>query len=126
MKRDALWSGIEAISSAVLSILASFTIARIIGPSELGIGAAATAVHVVLWVFVNALFADALVQRPTINDRALSSAFLASTAVGCIALMVQAGSGWGLARALDDQRLVPMALVLAVPFPLVGAAGVVQ
>jgi O-antigen/teichoic acid export membrane protein len=126
MKRDALWSGIEAISSAVLSILASFTIARIIGPSELGIGAAATAVHVVLWVFVNALFADALVQRPTINDRALSSAFWASTAVGCIALMVQAGSGWGLARALDDQRLVPMALVLAVPFPLVGAAGVVQ
>ncbi len=126
MKRDALWSGIEAMSSAVLSILASFTIARIIGPSELGIGAAATAVHVVLWVFVNALFADALVQRTAVNDRALSSAFWASTAVGCVALILQAGSGWGLARALDDHRLVSMALVLALPFPLVGAAGVVQ
>ena len=42
--------------------------------------------HVVLWVFVNALFADALVQRPAVNDRALSSAFWASTAVGCVAI----------------------------------------
>jgi O-antigen/teichoic acid export membrane protein len=126
MRRDALWSGIEAVTSAALSILASFAIARIIGPSELGIGAAITAVHVVLWVFVNALFADALVQRPTVNDRVLSSAFWASTAVGCMAMLLQAGSGWGLARALDDRRLVPMALVLAVPFPLVGAAGVIQ
>lgn len=112
--------------SAALSLLTSFAIARIIGPSELGIGAAATAVHVVLWVVVNALFADPLVQRPTVNDRMLSSAFWASTIVGCLAVLLQAGSGWGLAWMLDDRRLVPMALILALPLPLVGAAGVIQ
>ncbi|MGD0105076.1 MAG: oligosaccharide flippase family protein [Rhodopila sp.] len=126
MKRDAFWSGLEAAMSAVFSIVASFVVARIIGPAEFGIGAAALAVHVVLWVVVNALFADALVQREAVNDRVLSSAFWASTAVGGIAMLVQAAAGWGLAAMLGDPRLIPMALVLAAPLPLVGAAGVIQ
>jgi PST family polysaccharide transporter len=126
MRRNAVWSALEAGLSAGLSVVASFAIARIIGPAELGIGAAATAVHILLWVVVNALFADALVQRAAINDRVLSSAFWASATVGCGAMLLQAGFGWGLAWLLDDRRLVPMAVVLAVPLPLVGAAGVIQ
>ncbi len=124
MKRDAFWSALEAAVSAILSIVTSFAVARIVGPDEFGIGAAATAVHVVLWVMVNALFADALVQRPAIDERILSSAFWASVAVGCIGMMVQAAAGWGLAAMLGDHRLVAMSLVLAAPLPLVGAAGV--
>ena len=126
MRRDAFWSGLEAAVSAVLSIVTSFAVARIVGPSEFGIGAAALAVNVLLWVVVNALFADALVQRAIMNDRILSSAFWASTGAGCIAMVLQAASGWGLAAMLGDQRLIPMALVLAAPMPLVGAAGVLQ
>ena len=126
MRRNAFWSGLEAGVSAVLSIITSFAVARIVGPAEFGIGAAATAVHVVLWVVVNALFADALVQRPSINDRILSSAFWASSGVGCLAMLLQAGSGYGLAAVLGDHRLVLMGLVLAAPLPLVGAAGVMQ
>jgi PST family polysaccharide transporter len=126
MKRDAFWSGLEAAVSAVLSIVTSFVVARIAGPGEFGIGAAAIAVHVVLWVAVNALFADALVQRPTINDRVVSSAFWASTAVGCAAMLLQGAAGFGLAALLGDRRLIPMGLVLAAPLPLVGAAGVIQ
>ena len=75
MKRDAFWSGLEAGVSAILSIVTSFVVARIVGPGEFGIGAAVSAVHIVLWVVVNALFADALVQRPAVDDRILSSAF---------------------------------------------------
>jgi PST family polysaccharide transporter len=126
MKRDAFWSGLEAGVSAILSIVTSFVVARIVGPGEFGIGAAATAVHIILWVAVNALFADALVQRATIDDRILSSAFWASIAVGCIALCLQASAGWGLAALMHDHRLVPMSLLLAAPLPLVGAAGVIQ
>ena len=126
MRRNAFWSGLEAGVSAVLSLIASFVIARLIGPAELGVGAAAVAVHIVLWVVVNALFADALVQRPAVDERMLSSAFWASSAVGCAAMVLQAGSGWGLAWMLDDRRLIPMALLLAAPLPLVGSAGVIQ
>jgi O-antigen/teichoic acid export membrane protein len=126
MRRDAFWSGLEAGVSAMLSIVTSFAVARIVGPGEFGIGAAATAVHIVLWVVVNALFADALVQRPAIDDRVLSSAFWASIGVGCIALLLQIAAGWGLAGMLGDRRLVSMGMVLAAPLPLVGAAGVIQ
>jgi O-antigen/teichoic acid export membrane protein len=126
MNRDALWSGLEALVAAILSIVTPFVVARLIGPSELGIGAAATAVHVILWVVVNGLFADALVQRAAVNDRMLSSAFWASVAVGVVAMAVQAAAGWGLAFVLDDRRLVPMTLVLAAALPFVGAGGIIQ
>jgi O-antigen/teichoic acid export membrane protein len=126
MRRDAFWSGLEASVSAFLSIVTAFAVARIVGPAELGIGAAVTAIYVVLWVVVNALFADALVQRDIVDQRVLSSAFWASVMVGCVAMLLQGVSGWGLAALLGDHRLISMALVLAAPLPLVGAAGAIQ
>lgn len=120
------WSAVEAGVSAGLSFLSSFLVARIIGPAELGIGAAAVSVHVLLWVVVNALFADALVQREVVTDTVVSSAFWSACAVGVAAMVLQAGSGWGLAWSMGDRRLVPMALLLALPLPLVGAGGVMQ
>ncbi len=60
---NVFWSGLEAASAAALSFASAFVIARLVGPSEVGIGAAVVAVHVLLWVAVNALFADPLVQR---------------------------------------------------------------
>jgi PST family polysaccharide transporter len=75
---------------------------------------------------INALFADAVVQRATMDDRVLSSAVWASTLIGCAGLIVQAASGFGFAAMFSDQRLVPMTLLLAIPLPLVGAAGAIQ
>jgi PST family polysaccharide transporter len=126
MSGNVFWSALEAAGAALFSVASAFLIARLIGPTELGIGATAVAVHVLLWVFVNALFADAIVQRATIDEVSLSSAAWASTAIGCCAAVVQSGSGWLLARMLDDTRLVPMSLLLAVPFPFVGMGGALQ
>ncbi len=126
VNRAVLWSALEAGGAALFSLLAAFVIARLIGPSELGVGAAAAAVHVLLWVGVNGLFADAIVQRATIDDGVLSSAVWASAATGCGAAVAQAGAGWALAWMLDDPRLVPMALALALPLPFVGMAGAFQ
>ncbi len=120
------WSGLEATVAGALSFTAAFAVARLIGPAEVGIGAAAVAVHVLLWVAVNALFADALVQRVQLDHAAFCSALGASLLVGIAAASAQAVSGWPLARALDDARLPVMALVLALPLPLVGLAGPVQ
>lgn len=126
MNPNVFWSALEAAGSATFSVAAAFIVARLIGPTELGIGAAAVAVHVLLWVAVNALFADAIVQRDSIDETTLSSAAWASTATGCGAAAVQAGSGWLLAWMLGDPRLVPMALLLALPFPFVGMGGALQ
>jgi O-antigen/teichoic acid export membrane protein len=126
VRGDVFWSALEAAGSAVFSVAAAFIVARLIGPAELGVGAAAVAVHVLLWVAVNALFADAIVQRASIDEATLASAAWASTAAGCAAASIQAGSGWLLGWMLDDARLVPMAVLLAVPLPFVGLGGALQ
>lgn len=123
---NVFWAGFEAAVSALLSFISAFIVARLIGPAEVGIGAAVVAVHVLLWVVVNALFADALVQRSEVDDATFSSALAASIAIGCIAALLQVALGRPLAWSLSDNRLTTMSAVLALPLPLVGAAGPVQ
>jgi PST family polysaccharide transporter len=120
------WSGLEAGCAGLLSFASAFLIARIVGPSELGIGALVVAPQVLLCVAVNALFADAIAQRAVLEEEAASSAFWASVAVGCAAALVQAAMGPLLALSMDDARLPAMALLLALPLPLVGAGGAAQ
>jgi O-antigen/teichoic acid export membrane protein len=123
---NVMWSGLEAATAAALSFTSAFAIARLIGPSEVGIGAAVVAVHILLWVAVNALFADPLVQRASVDDASFSSALWASIAVGGIAAMLQVALAQPIAWWLGDNRLIAMSALLAVPLPLVGAGGPVQ
>ena len=123
---NVFWSGFEAAVSAVLSFASMFIVARMVGPAEVGVGAAAVAVHVLLWVAVNALFADALVQRSVVDDAVFSSAFAASAVIGCVAALLQVALGLPLAWSLGDDRLTTMSAVLALSLPLAGAAGPVQ
>ncbi len=121
-----VWPMLEAVMAAGLSCVSAFIIARLVGPAELGIGAAAVAVAVLLWVTVNALFADPLTQSASTNPREISTAFWASTGIGGLAALTQMACGPLLAALLGDDRLVPMCLALAAPLPLVGAAGAMQ
>ncbi len=123
---NVFWSGLEAGVSASLSFASAFVLARLIGPAEVGIGAGVVAMHVLLWVTVNALFADALVQQEQVDDVTASSAFWASSLVGAMAAMVQAASGGLLAFAFADHRMIAMSLLLALALPAVGAGGAVQ
>ena len=122
--RGVAWSGIEAAASGAFSLVSAFVVARLIGPAEMGVGAAVASVHVLLWVGVNALFADAVVQRLELSESDASSALWASTLVGLTAALAQASAGWPLRTVMGDSRIGAMTLVLALP--LVGAAGVVQ
>jgi O-antigen/teichoic acid export membrane protein len=124
--RGIAWSGVEASVSGAFSLVTAFVVARLVGPAEMGVGAAVASVHVLLWVGVNALFADAVVQRPDLSESGASSALWASTLVGLLAALIQAGAGWPLRAVMGDPRIGAMALVLAAPLPLVGAAGVAQ
>jgi len=121
-----LWSGVEVASSAALSFASAFIVARQIGPSEVGIGAAVVAVHVLLWVAVNGLFADPLVQRAAVDEAAFSSAFWTSVVIGGAAAMLQVALAHPIAWWLADARPVQMSVLLALPLPLVGAAGPIQ
>jgi O-antigen/teichoic acid export membrane protein len=124
--RNVLWSGLDAAAAAGLSCVSAFVIAGLIGPAEVGVGAAAIALHVMLWVLLTASFADAIVQRPVLSAEDGASAFWAAIVAGAGLGLVQAGSGLLLSPLLHDARLTPMSLALASPLPLVGAAAVAQ
>jgi PST family polysaccharide transporter len=126
LQSNVFWSGLEAGISAGLSFVSAFVVARLVGPSEVGVGAAVVAVHVLLWVVVNALFADALVQRLAMDDNEASSAVWASTVVGVLAAVFQVAIALPVADAIGDHRIVMMGLVLAIPLPFVGAGGAMQ
>ncbi|MGH7042625.1 MAG: oligosaccharide flippase family protein [Acetobacteraceae bacterium] len=120
------WSAAEAAAAAVFSCASAFFIARLVGPAAFGIGAVVVSVHVLLWVGVTALFADAIVQRAALDEATAASAFWASAATGLLAGVVQGAAGWPLLWVFGDARLPAMAVVLAVPLPLVGVAGAIQ
>ncbi len=121
-----LWSGIEAGTAAGLSFVSGFAVAGMIGPSEVGVAAAIVSLHVLLWVGVNALFADAIVQRTLLADVAASSGFWAATGVGLVGGLAQIALSVPLAATLGDSRIIAMSALLAAPLPVVGPAGVVQ
>ena len=50
--RNVFWSALEAAVAGGLSFASAFVVARLIGPGEFGIGAAAVALHIILWVGV--------------------------------------------------------------------------
>ena len=119
--RNVFWSGLEATSAAGLAFASAFIVARLIGPAEVGIAAAAVSVHVLLWVTVNALFADAIVQRASLDDATMASAFWASTAVGVAAAAIQLAAGPLLGMLLADPRLPAMAALAGIAAALAGA-----
>jgi len=125
-RRHVFWSGLDAAAAAVMSFVSAFAVARMVGPAEVGIGAAAIAVHVMLWVLLTASFADAIVQRTGLSDAEAASAFWAAVLAGVVLGIAQAGSGLLLSPALHDPRLLPMGVALALPLPLVAAAAVAQ
>lgn len=121
-----LWSGLEAAAAGALSFAGAFILARLLGAAAFGIGAAAASVHVLLWVGVNAVLADAIVQRPALSRDEAGSAICAGLALGVAGAVVQIAAAWPLRAAFGDPRFAPMCLALALPLPLVGAAGPVQ
>lgn len=123
---NVVWAGLEAAIGAALSFASAFLVARLAGPGELGIGAAAVSVHVLLWVPVNALFADAIVQVRVLDGPTRDSAVWAGGLAGLLGCLLQLAAAWPLAAALGDARLVPMCLLLALALPFVGLAGPVQ
>jgi PST family polysaccharide transporter len=125
-RSNVFWSGFEAATAAALSFASVFIVARIVGPAELGIGAAAVSLHVLFWIVVNAIFADALVQRPSVSEEQAISAVWAAGAVGICGAVLQALLGWAVAASLGDPRLVAMSLLLAATLPIVGVGGAMQ
>ncbi len=79
------WAGIEAVSSVLVSVVALLGIARLIGPTEFGLGALALGTVQILSVVIGSLFHDALVRDPKLRDEQVNVAWSVSLVLAILA-----------------------------------------
>jgi PST family polysaccharide transporter len=123
---DVGWTAAEAACGAGLAVVSGFALAHLIGPAALGLGAAMVAPNVLLWILANALYADAIVQRGRLGAGGIAAACRASFVVGCGCALAQVAVGPPFAAMLGAPQARAMALLLALPLPLVGLSAVAQ
>ena len=86
--RNLGWAGIEALSSVVVSVVALLGIARLIGPTEFGLGALGLGTVQILTVVIGSLFHDALVRDPDVDERHVNAAWTISLVLALAAFLV--------------------------------------
>ena len=123
--RGVLWSAGGAGASRFLSFGAFLLIARALDPASFGLVALAALFVAVLAVFVEQGFTQALVQRQTIEDAHLDTAFWTNLSVSAVLAVALALTAGFLAEALSEQELGPVLCALSLSL-ILGAFSAVQ
>ncbi len=108
------WAGIEAVSSVLVSVVALLGIAKLIGPTEFGLGALGLGTVQILGVVIGSLFHDALVRDPKVDSRHINAALTASflLAVAAFLLCVALAEPLAAYYGADKLRLVFIAFAI--------------
>ncbi len=85
--KSVVWAAIEAVSSVLVSVVALLGIARLIGPTEFGLGALGLGTVQILSVVIGSLFHDALVRDPEISDKHVNAAWTTSLVIALAACL---------------------------------------
>ena len=111
---------------AVLKIAVLVLLTRLLSPADFGVVSAALLVIVFALTFSQLGLGPALVQRPELHPRHVSTAFFASSTFGLIAGALV----WLLAPLISQffrmENLAPVVRVLALLFPIMGFSAVAE
>ena len=80
--RSLSWASAETWGVSALSAVTLLLLARLIGPAEFGLAALALGIVHFLHLFVEVVFHDAIVQRETLDESHVDTAWCASAAAG--------------------------------------------
>lgn len=123
--RGTFWSVIDLLFGRIASFVIIVVLARLLSPEQFGTVALLAVFIAVANVLVESGFAQALIQRQTLADDDISTAFwitLATSLAAALALFLAAPL---IARFFDNAVLVPLARIMALGV-LIGAFGIVQ
>jgi PST family polysaccharide transporter len=120
------WMAWGSAASAGLKLLVLIFLTRLLTPADFGVVGAALIVIGFSLAFSQLGIGQALVQRPVLEPRHLSTAFFASTGLG----FAVGGLVWllapGIAGFFHVDELTPVVRVLAILFPIVGISTVAE
>jgi PST family polysaccharide transporter len=124
-----MFSGTGA--QALLRLLVLTLLARLLGPPEFGLAAAATVVIAFFRLFLETGIRPALIQRPELDDVHVSTAFTLSILIGLVGgLALFAAADWIAREGFEMPPLAPVIQVMALLLPIqsIGlvASGLIQ
>ena len=119
-----VWVAWGSGALAVLKVAALVLLTRLLSPADFGIVGAALVVTTFSLNFSQLGLGPALVQRPVLEPRHISTAFLASTAFGFIVGAVIWLAAPLIAQFFRMDQLAPVVRWLAIVFPIAGISTV--
>ena len=119
------WSSLSTIGRQVLSIASVATVARLLGPSAYGIMAMANLLIVFILNFRDLGTGSAIVQRPVITNRLLSSLFWINFFLGLTFAVLICAASPAVAAFFKTPELIPILCTLSISFWLT-SCGVVK
>src|SRR5262245_9719912 len=115
-----IWALLESGGLSVLALVTLLILARLIGPTELGIAALALGIVQILTILVEMLLHDAIVQRRDLHDAHNDTAFWTSLGVGVALAAICALLAGPFARLMDEPSLQPILAVAGLSLILSG------
>ena len=111
--RGAGWSVATRLSSRVIDLASLLVLARVLTPADFGLTAiAASFISIVDMVFEIPLV-QALLRLPVIDKTHLDTAFTIGLLRSLVIALLMAVAAWPVAYIFQDDRLIPVVLVLA-------------
>lgn len=115
-KKGIYWTFFNQLANNGLQFIVGIIMARMLSPSDYGITALPVVFMVVAELFIGGGFAGALVRKPEINDKDLSTSFIYSSSVGIFCyLALFFGAKW-IAEFYNEPVLTPLIRVSALSF----------
>lgn len=111
--KSVFWAGIETVSSVLVSVVALLGIARLIGPTEFGLGALGLGTVQILTVVIGSLFHDALVRDPDVEDKHVNAAWTVSLLLAILSFIFCILLSAPLAGYYDAAELGPVFIAFA-------------
>lgn len=115
------WSAIDTLGTLALGLGSIVLLARLIGPTEFGLGALAIGVMLLVLLPTGSLVHDSIVQKAEISPEELDTALCVSMVVAAPTCVAVAALAWPLAELMGEPRLTWVIWAL-LPTVMAGAA----
>lgn len=122
--RGVFWTALNNWGYQLATLVVFAVLARLLDPTDFGLVALATVFTSLLKIVADQGMADAIVQRPNLDDEHLDAAFWTSVGFGVILTVLLAAAAWPLAAIFDSPALAPVLAALSFTLAIGGLSSV--
>lgn len=112
------WTGGTQVFQQILNLAFSVVMARLLVPEDYGLLAMASVFTGVVFFVLDLGLSAAIVQRPDLKERQISSVFWINVGMGLIMMLLGVASSWPIAQFYNSPSVQPIIIALSFNFIL--------